>query len=150
MFDLDSVELDPAKLHGGVYWHVWRESDGGISGKPVPAAPEAKPWMLIVPGGFALERALDEERRMFVDRLRSGGKLTDEESLGVFARAYARAVLRGWGNMARGGHVIPYSQEKAVELLLDDRWRRVREFVVRAAQDLAAAAAREEEQAAGN
>lgn len=154
MFDLKSIALMPQLLAGGVPWVIWREPSGAVGGKPVRGSepPADQPWILIVPAGAALEREIDAARRPFVEAARSrpGGRLTDAEAEVVTAQAYGRAALRGWGNIASDGVALAYSEAEAIRLLSDARWRALRDFVVWAASQLGAAAAQEEEAAAGN
>jgi len=148
MFDLGSVEADPKKLAEGSWFEIWREPDTSIDGKPVKA-PTDGPCVLIVPYGIAYERAVDDARRPFLERLRER-KVTDDDLRQIQGQALGRAVLRGLANIAVGGEVLVWSEAKAIELMSDERWIRLREFVQRAAGNRAAAAAREEEQAKGN
>jgi hypothetical protein len=148
MFDLGTVEADPRKLREGVWHEIWREPDSSIGGRPVVAATDG-PCVLIVPYGLAYERALDEERRPFLERLRER-KASDEDLRQIQGRALARTVFRGCVNISIGGEVVAWSEAKAVELMTDERWIRLREFVAMTAGNRAAAAAREEETAKGN
>ena len=146
--DLGSVEADPRKLAEGSWFELWREPDTSLEGKVV-AGPTDGPCVLIVPYGIAYERALDEERRPFLERLRER-KATDEDLRTIQGRALARAVFRGCVNLSIGGEGVVWSESKAIELMTDERWIRLRELVTRKAADRAASAAREEEQAKGN
>jgi len=149
MFDLSTVEADPKKLSGGSYFEIWREPDASISGKPVSEPPADKPWVLVVPFGIAYERALDEARRPFSERLRTRS-VTDEDLRKIQGQALGRTTFRGCGNLAVKGETVTWSEAKAVELMTEERWIRLREFVVWAAGNRAASAAQEEEQAKGN
>jgi hypothetical protein len=147
--DLASIELVPEKLARGCHWKVWRAANGAIEGRVVPG-PVDGPWLLIVPAGIALERALDEERRPFLDRLRAGKQLEDAEARELAGRAHGRATLKGWGGLTANGAEMPFSESKAIELMTDERWKALRDFVLLASGHQAAAARQEEEQAAGN
>jgi hypothetical protein len=147
--DLGTIRLDPARLTGGCYWRIWREPSGAINGEPI-RAPGGDCWVLIVPQGMAFERAMDEERRPFLDRLRAGKALTTDESTGIVLRAHGRATLRGWGGLTAAGEAVPFSDAKAIEFMTEEPWTALREFVMRASTQLGAAAHQEEEQAAKN
>lgn len=145
--DLASVAVDPAKMAGGVHWRIWRADDGAIAGKPIDG-PEAGPWLLIVPRGIALDRALRDEETPHRDKIREG-KVDEAERLAMTWRAHGRATLRGWGNLSLRGQDVPYSEAMAVELMTAPQWAAVREFVLVAYGHLAAAQVREVQGAAG-
>ena len=146
--DLKAVEVDPARLTGGSWFEVWREPDGSLDGRVVDKATEG-PCVLIVPYGIAYDRVRDEELRPYAERLRAG-KVTDEDIRGINGRVLGRTTFRGCQNLQIGGEPVVWSEAKAIELMTDDRWIRLRELVQRKAADKAAAAAREEAQASGN
>lgn len=148
MFDLGTIEADPKKLADGVWHEIWREPDTSIDGKVV-AEPTDGPCVLIVPYGIAYERVMEEEQRPYLERIRER-KLTDDDRRKILGRVLARAVFRGCVNITVSGEALKWTEEKAAELMADDRWIRLREFVIRKAGDRKASAAREEAQALGN
>lgn len=146
--DLATVKLDPAKLERGSWWAIHRNADGSIGGEPVDA-PGERPALLIVPAGLSYERALEEAREPFLQAIRDK-KLSDADRLRIQGAAMAKAVLRGWQGLSLRGQDLPYSEDKAAELLCSAAWLAVHDFVFWAATVKAAAAAKEEEAAAGN
>lgn len=149
MFDLSSVKLDPVKLERGTWWEVFRTADGRIDGTYVETPDPDKPAMLIVPAGIAYERALDEAQEPYLSAIRDG-KLSDVDRLKIQGQALSRSVLRGWQNISMRGEPIVWTEDKAAELLCDAAWQSLHDFVIGAARIRAAAAAREEDAAAGN
>lgn len=150
MLELNTIKLDPAKLSAGSWWKVWREPDGSIGGEPVYEAKVGdSPAVLVVPQGIAYERVQEEERKPHLEAIRLQ-VATDDTKRDIYGRTLGRAVLRGWRNLTVGGALLPWSEAKAIELMTDEKWSALREFVGAAAKWKAAAAAREEEQAAGN
>jgi hypothetical protein len=148
MFDLSKVEIAPSKLSGGVYWHIYREPDGTLGGRVV-TGPTEDGCLLIVPMGLAYERKLEEARKPYLQAIRAG-RLTDQEGRDMIAEALAGTVLAGWWGIKAHGAEVPFSVEKAKELLADERWLALREFVLRAAQHRGSLLANEEEEARGN
>lgn len=148
VFDLRTVAVDPARLTGGSWFEVWREPDGSLEGRVVDQLADA-PAVLIVPYGIAYDRVRDEELRPFAERLRAG-KMSDEDVRAINGRVLGRTTFRGCHNLQIGGEPVVWSEAKAIELMTDDRWLRLRELVQRKAADKAASAAREEAQASGN
>jgi hypothetical protein len=148
MLDLKKIEADPAKLRDGVWYEVWFTPERTIDGKPIPEPGEV-PCVLIVPYGIAYDRAQDEERRPFLDKIRAG-TITDDELRTIAGRVLGRTVFRGMRNISVGGEVIAWSESKAIELMTDTRWIRLREFAESAARNRAAAAMCEEAQAVKN
>jgi hypothetical protein len=146
--DLSHIELAPEKLARGCYWEIWREANGTLGGQPI-AAPAKAPWLLIVPRGITYERAVRDEEAPHRERLRDD-KVPAEERFAWLCRAHGRVTLKGWGNLQEGGVDLPWSETKAIELMLDDRWKALREFVLVAFGHLAAAAKQEVEKAEGN
>lgn len=148
MFELSKVEVDTAKLEAGVWWSVYRDPDGGIGGQVVKE-PTSDGCLLIRQMGTAYERALERAREPYLAAIRAG-RLTEPEQLAIQAKALAGTVLADWRNITSRGELLPFSVEKAEELLADKRWLAIREFVVRAAQHRGSVLAELEEQAKGN
>lgn len=151
MLDLTTIEADPEKLRDGVWYEIWRLPDTSIAGKPVPGnePPDGKACVLVVPLGLAYERAFDKEREPHREEIR-GGHATEELLNAIAGRTLGRVVLRGWTNIGKGTEEIVYSEKAAIDLMTDQRWIRLREFVESAARDRSGARAHEEEQAKGN
>ena len=148
MFDLASVKVDTDLLHNGVWWEVHRESDGTIGGTVVHN-PTENGCLLIVPMGAMYERALEAARKPYLPLIRAD-RITDEDARDIMATALSAAVLKDWRNVTVKGQPLPYSQEQAKQLLADEQWLALREFVIRAAQHRGSLLALEEEQARGN
>lgn len=148
MFDLGRVEIDPKKLETGVWWSIYRDSDGGLAGRIVKE-PTEDGCLLIRPMGTEYERKVEEVREPYLAAIRAG-RVTDDESVKLLAMSLAGTVLADWRNISIQGEPVPYSVQKAVELLSDKRWLSLREFVVQAGQRRAAVLAELDRQAEGN
>ena len=149
-FDLGTIEADPKKLSEGSWFEIWREPNGTLDARAVDR-PTENGCVLIVERGIAYDRVRDEELRPYRDRINVGPPLTDDEVRRLNGRVLGRASFRGCHNLAMpGGEVIVWSEARAIELMTDDRWIRLRELVQRKQEDKAAAAKREEAQATGN
>ena len=149
-FDLASVEADPKLLRDGVWFEIWREPDTTIGGRALRDGPlPDKPCVLIVPLGFAYQRALEEAREPYLERLRARAA-TDADMDAMQGQALAKAVFRGMVNLSVGDEVLAWTEAKAAELMTDPKWIRLREFVQAAAMLKAVTAAREEAQASKN
>ena len=59
-----------------------------------------------------------------------GRAVTNDDDMDMTRQAVARCVLLGWKNLTEGGKEIPYSPEKALELLRDPSLRDLYEFVL--------------------
>lgn len=149
MLDLEDFELSPEKLARGCYWRLQRGPSGSIIGKPIPEPDPEAPWMLILPRGLVFDAAVREEETPHREKIRDG-KATDAERLAMVCRAHGRATVKGWGNIAMGGQVVPFSEAMAIDLMTQDRWQALQEFVFRAFADLSAAAKKEVDKAEGN
>lgn len=149
MLDLSTVKLDVAKLERGCWWEVHRADDGSIAGKVVDEPSADATALLIVPAGLAYERALDEAREPFLDKIRDKS-IDDDTRRKIMGEALGKAVLRGWRNLTMHGKPLEWSEQQAIELLSGLAWSSFYEFVQWAASVRAAAAAKEEAAAAGN
>jgi hypothetical protein len=147
MFDLGQIAIDPAKLQG-VWWQVHREPDGTIGGRAVPE-PTEEGCLRIVPMGREYDEALEKAREPYLAAIRAG-RVTDEEGRKILGDALAAAVLVDWRNLKARGEPVSYSREKAAEMLADNQWLLLREFIIRAAQHRGALLAENEEAAKGN
>ncbi len=86
-----------------------------------------------------------EDLRVATDA--SGARLLDE----ITTRCLAETILLGWANLDDDdGNPIPYSPEKAYEILQDPANDPLRQFVVEAASDREAFAHKVEADALGN
>lgn len=148
MFELNQVRVDVSKLEGGVWWSVYRDPEGGIGGQVVKE-PTEDGCLLIRQMDTAYERALERAREPYLAAIRAG-RLTDDERVAIQAKALAGTVLVDWRNFTGGGKPVPFSVEKAEEILADKQWLAIREFVVRAAQHRGSVLAELDEQAQGN
>jgi hypothetical protein len=116
-------------------------------------------WAEFVPGmRFRIarmdnKRALDSHRQRLADeQARVGRAKIAPEVLGEIAlETLARHVLLGWDGVDDAdGKPIPYSPEKALEFLRDERCRDLRRFLEEAASDAAAYHASARKDAEGN
>lgn len=149
MLNINKGRIDPDKVTNGVYWSLVIEADGTFSAKPVSRPPSSVGWLLTVPPGVAYDRALEDARRPYLDKVRSGTQTDDEEAV-IIGTALAKGVLRGWGNLTVGTEPLPYSQEKAVEILTSRTWDNFRQLLIAIARDRKGLLLDEEEKAAGN
>lgn len=153
MFDLATVKLDTEKLDTGVWWKIKRESNGEISGDwRVPPGPD-DPAVLVVPWSTSFQRIYEDCQEPHLPALRSMASDSHERAKIVYAingKAMARGILRGWRNLTIRGEVVEWSEARAEELLTSREWLALHEFVDLAMRIRSAAAAQEEEQAAGN
>ncbi len=80
---------------------------------------------------------LDERRALLKPHVRAvrDEKIDGDELVIVFAPAIARHVLKDWKGLEEGGKPLPYSVEKAAELLAHPAAPHLREFVLRIAGD---------------
>ena len=148
VLDLKRIEVDPQRLRSGVWHQIQYEADGSLGGWP--CAPDADvPRLLIVPFGMAYARAIEDEQRAVLDRLRER-KVSDDEKREMSGRVLARTTFRGCANIVVDGQPLEWSEAKAVEMMTDLRWAIFRDFVEAMATNKAAAIKREEEQAKGN
>lgn len=152
-FDLQSVAIDAKKLRDGVIWKVHREPDGSLAGSFVDAPVAGHGCLLVFPMGTAYHRAREEAEREHLPTLRDREVSEDDKERirrKIEAKALAKSVLRGWWNISIGGAPVEWSEDKAAELLAEERWMSLRDFVVLASQHRASLLEQEEEQAAGN
>ena len=134
---LSSIEVDPDKIEQG-QWIGNIPEDGDLElkvrglqnadfrrlqGKLVEAVPRAK---------------------------KVGGRLDPDEQDRVTNQCLAATVLLGWRGLEDDNGPIPFSKEKARELLMDPRYRRFREAVIWAASVVGEEQAAALEDDAGN
>ena len=143
---LSDFKLDITKLDGGVWWDFATKSNCR------PNEPSKSGCFLLVPmvGNDAFSNEVDAETARHAmtlrdDKVDESAKRTIRK--GIWARAFARHVLRGWSGFV---DLPEYSEDRAVEFLTAREWAAVAEFLVMAASNREAAFAREEEQAKGN
>lgn len=74
-----------------------------------------------------------KERKVLRSERERDGTLKPEVSLRLFSETLAEVVLLEWGNLSLNGEPIPYSQEKALELLCDPAYAPLQDAVVYAA-----------------
>ena len=67
-----------------------------------------------------------------------GEELTKDQIRAAFREALARVTLKDWkGIVDAEGAAVPFSIEKAIEILSDARYAHLRDFVAEVAEDLA-------------
>ena len=134
MTDIETLMTDPAREVRGVR-RLWRD------------------------GIYLTIASLNGEAYLAPRRecLRSGGDRLREleadspEVLDVLAPALARHILIGWEGITDSAKApVPYTEAKALELLLHPRLRHLRRFVLEAAGEEAAYLARKIESAEGD
>lgn len=141
--NLDDLRVDPAKL-AGVWWDFHTRAP--VAGnKPHPT----HFCLRIVPMGPAFHAARAEA----IDAVAAPGrKLAPDTLQRAIGEAHGRATLIDWRNleMGRPPVAVPFSVEKAVELLTDPQWIVLRQFVEDATASQSALLAGAEEAASGN
>lgn len=140
--NLDDLRVDPARL-AGIVWDFHTKAPTRDN-QPHPT----HLCMRIVPLGAAFWSARAEAMEPFALR----GRVPDDVMQRVLGEVHARVTLTGWWNLEMGSppQAVPYSVEKATELLTDPRWTLVRRFVESACNNETALLEQREEEAAGN
>lgn len=143
---LSDHRLSLARIDNGVWWNFATNSTCADN---KPHATDA--CFLVVPYvGGAFDVEFSTLCRPYAELMRKGD-LPEDVRRDLVGRAHARAVLRGWANLEDDdGKPLPWSEDKATEIMADRRWLVLSTFVCRAANQHAAALAKEEEQAKGN
>ena len=102
------------------------------------------------PDVIAERRRLDREYRQ-AKGLRPGDEIPEEDNATIGRKVAARCIVRDWrGLEEEDGTEIPYSPEKALEFLRDDRMRKWTEWVYRTANSDATYEQERERAIAGN
>ena len=79
------------------------------------------------------------------------GKVSDEETEEMTIKAVAKTVLLGWKNLqGEDGKDIPYSQEKAYEILSDPCYRDLYTFIIEVSAEKETFALEARKEAVGN
>jgi len=113
------------------------DADAVEKGAWVDDIPDVQGLRLKVRGAYN-----NEWRRMQAKLLESvprkkkvGGRLEQEENDAIMTKCLLNCCLLDWDGLDdKDGTVIPYSKEKARELLTDPRYKRFRDSVIWAAQ----------------
>ena len=69
-------------------------------------------------------------------KARGRAGLTPEDGKGVLNKCMAECLLLGWENLNMGGEIVPYSKEKCLALMVDDRLADFKELVLGMSQNL--------------
>lgn len=147
--ELNRIKLDTDKLERGVWWQIEATQDGRVTGEPVPEPKDGEASLLIRPIGTAYQRALEDAQAPHREAIRAG-KLDPALRRQIMAEALAAAVLVDWRGLTLSGEALAYDAETATNLLGDESWLSLAEFVTDVASFRAAALAAEEEAASGN
>lgn len=133
MTDLSSLLLDEEKVDNGIELQ-W---EGDI-------------FLTLAP--MHNKRMEEFIRRKTMERSRAGRarRLTDEESEQITNEAVARCVLVGWRNLQQNGEDVPYSWQKALELLTHPGLTHLYRFVMLSSSDDAQYRVELEEDVVGN
>jgi hypothetical protein len=134
---LSSIEVDPERIEQGQW---------------IGNIPEAGDLQLKVRGlGNADFRRMQTKLTDAVPRARkAGGRIDPDEQDRIVSQCLAATVLLDWRGLEDDNGPIPFSREKACELLMDPRYRRFREAVIWAASVVGEEQAADLEDAAGN
>lgn len=78
----------------------------------------------------AFKQAFDKIMR---DRVQDAvdGEISEEQATKLWVGVAARTILKGWKNITIRGEEVPYTPEKAEEILSNERYAPFREFVYR-------------------
>ncbi len=149
--ELTDIKADPRKLETGCWWRVWMEAGAVLNGTPIEEAQikEDDAALLIVPIGVAYHRKLEDEREA-VRAAHPKREVSEAAQRSIVAKALAATTLRGWRNLTLEGQALPWSEDKAAEILAKPEWCWLTEFVLSAAQHRSATLAKEEEGDAKN
>lgn len=95
----------------------------------------------------------DQHRRALIKPHRhrsSRGMLTEKEAGKIIAPAVAKHLVKDWRNLEDDGKAIPYSEQKCLEMLCDDKFYDLYEFILQVANDGEAYRFELEQESAGN
>jgi len=150
MADLLSIAIRP-ELLDGVWWDITDAIQRTGSAIPCAKPIDGRACVLLVPMGDEYRRVVQDLQRPHLLAIRAAkGAIPQAVIDAVRPAALARAVLRDWAGLELGGVAVPYSEEKALELLADKRLELFTRLIENCASNDAALLAHEEEQAKGN
>lgn len=147
--NLLSTKIDVKKLTQGVVWELSVLQDGRLQAVP-SSGPTTNGWLRIAPPGIKYQRAIDDARQLHLSQLRDK---TVTDAVDAAIRGYALVegdVLLDWGNLTVGQDPLPFSKEKAIELMSDLSWSNLRTLVESIADNRRVLIAKEEERSLGN
>lgn len=135
MTDLfDTFGTDISKENDG----VWLPAD--------PRDPNGEAQIKIARiGNENYEQFAQKEREKRSSGFRPGAELPPEIARDILNKALARTILVDWKGITSGGKEVPYSYEKAYELLKDPAMKDFKAYVVEEASRLANYKAEREE-----
>src|SRR5574343_1698695 len=123
--NLDAILIDPDKLRG-IWWYIQTQ-------RPVPGnvAHEDHACVRIVPHSAEFDAELARLYEPALAERRRGADLPPSLHRRLRGEAMARCVLVDWRNIEVGTppQPVPYSFDKAVELLTETRWELFRRMV---------------------
>lgn len=83
-------------------------------------------------GNPRFEEAYLEALNPYIEKIRANASLTEEEDLAVTLPCIARYVILDWSDIEdEAGNPIPYSPEKALEILSNPDLHEIRDWVKR-------------------
>ena len=110
--ELKKIRIDPKKQSEGVWFEVDDDTSLLIARMNNPKFNKE------------FERETRQSRR-FAKR----GMLPDDKAAEIVDKVVAKTVLLGWKGLKQDGEEIPYSEEKALELLQDEELASFKEIV---------------------
>lgn len=116
---LETFGVDEKRVKGGV-WHVIEAN----AHYPVDES-EIGDRSAVLIGSTDNPQYRKAIQRMILP-YRKRGEVNDEIQESVAARALAEVILLGWRNWQVGGVELPYSKDKAIEILSDVKWVRLK------------------------
>lgn len=130
MVDISGLRIDPDKAKDGV-WKTWNGIRFRIGSTTTRAWQEAH------------RRTVATDRRawMQMDLL---------EQLALLAPAIAEHLITGWEDLEEGGQPVPFSKEKARELMRDESLQELRIWVYQSALETDEYRVRSHAEAVGN
>ena len=126
--DIGSIKINASKIEDGVW---------------VDTIPEFGDLRLLVRGtsSFAYRDAIGRlSRNLPKNKRNDDGSVPAKELDRLTAQALAEGALLGWENVEIGGVAVPFSKERAVDLLTDPDYSKFADAVMFAAQKVNASA----------
>jgi len=99
-FEFGNFKTDPEKEEDGVWYEY---------------APKFR-LLIARMGNTKCQRLFEKREKPYMHRIRQG-ELDEDTAMEILIETLAETVLLGWEGLLSGGEPIPYSKEKARELL---------------------------------
>jgi len=101
---------------------------------------EVTPWddeTVLVIARYNNSKFRNMQARLMEPHIRAAGRkgVSTEQANEILSKCIAKTILLGWRNLSLEGQPVEYSEEKALELLRDERLADFKETVMAEAQD---------------